>query len=205
MVDGIRMLDRATDAVRSFAAQIIVVVGATGGPAPPDGVTLVRDAHADAGPLAGLAAALAATRANRILVVGGDMPFLVEGVLAVLLAALLDPAVQVAALEHDGRSRPLPIAVRRDPALKAAQAALDHGDRRLRAILETLATVAIPESTWRALDPSARTIADVDTPADLDSGVDRGAADTRRPLPEEQGSIVRGREEREADGGDQPR
>jgi molybdopterin-guanine dinucleotide biosynthesis protein A len=172
-VDGVRMLDRATDSVRNLAAEIIVVVAATGGPAAPGGVTVVRDTEPDAGPLAGLVAGLAATRANRIIVVGGDMPFLVETVLAALLATLRDPAVEVAALEHDGLPRPLPIAVRRDPALRAAQASLGAGDHRLRAILEALSTTVIPETTWRALDPTARTLADVDTPADLDLDMDQ--------------------------------
>ena len=106
MVDGVRMLDRTTDAVRSLAAEIVVVVGSTGGPDAPPGVILVRDTEPDAGPLAGLAAGLAVVRANRILVVAGDMPFLEEAILAMLLAGLADPAVVAVALVHDGRPRP---------------------------------------------------------------------------------------------------
>jgi molybdopterin-guanine dinucleotide biosynthesis protein A len=167
LIDGTRMLDRATDAVRSLAAEILVVVAPTGGPQAPPGVTLVRDAEPDAGPLAGLAAGLAQAHAHRILVVAGDMPYLEEAVLGTLLAGLADRAVDAVALVHDGRPRPVPIAIRREPALGAANAALDRGDRRLRALLEDLPTATIPEATWRKLDPTARTLADVDTPADL--------------------------------------
>ena len=95
------------------------------------------------------------------------MPTLVGAVIDSILAALDAPAVEAVVLEHEGRARPLPIAMRRDPALAAADVLLADGERRLRALIETLETTVIPESTWRALDPYGMTVRDIDTPADL--------------------------------------
>jgi hypothetical protein len=53
-------------------------------------------------------------------------------------------------------------------ARDAARALMDGGGRRLRDLLEALRVSAIDEATWRALDPEARTLIDVDEPGDLD-------------------------------------
>jgi molybdopterin-guanine dinucleotide biosynthesis protein A len=84
-----------------------------------------------------------------------------------MLAAVDVPGVEAAVLEHEGRARPLPMALRRGPALAAADTLLADGGRRLRALTETLVTTIIPEATWRALDPYGMTVRDIDTPADL--------------------------------------
>jgi molybdopterin-guanine dinucleotide biosynthesis protein A len=57
--------------------------------------------------------------------------------------------------------------VRRAPAIAAARPLLDAGERRLRALLESLETRSIPETAWRRLDPVGDTLRDIDTPADL--------------------------------------
>ena len=62
-----------------------------------------------------------------------------------------------------------PLVLRRDPALAAAERLFAGGERRLRALTETLSTHVIAEATWRTLDPDARTLRDIDTPADLDT------------------------------------
>ena len=95
------------------------------------------------------------------------MPTLVGAVVDSMLVALDAPGVDAVVLEHDGRARPLPIALRRDPALAAADRLLADGERRLRALVEALETTVIPEATWRALDPYGMTVRDIDTPADL--------------------------------------
>ena len=61
----------------------------------------------------------------------------------------------------------LPFAARRDPALAAARSGLADGDRRLRGLFERLALAEVPEAAWRALDPAARTLRDIDRPEDL--------------------------------------
>jgi len=164
-IDGRPVLIHAIDAVRPMATEIIVVAAPGTTPAVPDDVRLVHDAVAFEGPLAGTRAGLIAASGSTVVLVGGDMPDVVDAVLAMMVAALADADAVV--LEHDGRSRPLPMVLRRDPALVAAHQLLDQGERRLRALADMLVAHIVPEPDWRVLDPDARTLHDIDTEADL--------------------------------------
>lgn len=167
-VDGRPLLAHAIEAVRPFAAQIVVVAAPGAVPLLPDDVELVHDAAAFEGPLAGVLAGLAATSEPTVVVVGGDMPTLVPAVVERLVAGLdADADVDVVVLEHDGRARPLPMALRREAALERADRLIAAGERRLRALTEGPAVSVIPEPAWRALDPDGLTVRDIDTPADL--------------------------------------
>jgi molybdopterin-guanine dinucleotide biosynthesis protein A len=149
-----------------LASEIVVVGPPDGDVATVDGVTLVRDEVPFEGPLAGLITGLGAVVEPVVLVIGGDTPSLVGSVVESMLGALV-PGVDVVVLEHDGRSRPLPMVLRRDTGLASARRLYATGERRLRALTETLPTHVIPESTWRLLDPEGLTLRDIDTPADL--------------------------------------
>lgn len=167
-LEGRSLLQHAIDRVRPYAEERIVVAAPSARPVLPADVRLVHDPSAFEGPLLGLFAALAATRRPRLLVVGGDMPWLAGPVLEALLAALDgDPAVDVALLEADGDTRPLPMALRREPASAVLSPAIARGERRLRALAELLPTAVLAEADWRRLDPTGATTTDVDTPADL--------------------------------------
>ncbi len=185
-VDGRPLLEHAIAAVRPFATQIVVVRAPTAaGPGrtawpeadtdaeaeadlslPPD-VSLVHDLVAYEGPLLGLVVGLRAARESLVVVVGGDMPTIVASVIEALLTELDDPEIDAAILQHEGRARPLPMAVRRTAGLAAAERLVRGGERRLRALGEALTTRVIAEPAWRLLDPDGLTIRDVDTPADL--------------------------------------
>ena len=166
-IDGRTLLDSAIDGVTPAATEILVVAAPDGAPDLPPGARLVHDPVAFEGPLAGVAAGLRAAHESIVLVVGGDMPTLVGAVIDSMLAALDAAGVEAVVLEHQGRARPLPIALRRDPASAATDRLVAGGERRLRALIETLETTVIPEATWRALDPYGMTVRDIDTPADL--------------------------------------
>ena len=166
--DGRSLLSNAIDGVTPASTEILVIAAPGATLRVPARATLVHDPVAFEGPLAGVAAGLRAAHESVVFVVGGDMPTLVGAVVESMLAALDAPGVEAVVLEHDGRARPLPLALRRDPALDAADRLLADGERRLRALSEALATTVIPEPTWRALDPYGMTVRDIDTPADLD-------------------------------------
>lgn len=142
-------------------------------------VALVRDAEPFAGPLAALANVLARAEPDvddLAIVVGGDMPLLVPGVLKAMLDRLeADPGVTGVILERDRATSQadaarhvLPLAVRVTVARRAAREAIEEGHRSLGALLDRLAVAEVPVSAWRALDPDAETLLDVDTVADLD-------------------------------------
>jgi len=166
-IDGRPLLDYSIAAARALTDEIVVVAAPDGDPAMPDGVTLVHDLRPFEGPLAALDAGLAASRADRVVVVGGDMPSLVPAVLGQLLAALATDAT-AAILEVEGGPRPiLPLALARDPASAAVRRLLDCGERRLGALLDVLELRIVPSAEWRFDDPDGRTLRDIDTPADL--------------------------------------
>jgi molybdenum cofactor guanylyltransferase len=167
-IDGRPMLDHAIDAVRQVASDV-AVVGAPDGPTvdlAPD-ATVVTDATAYEGPLAGLATGLRAlqTSVERVIVVGGDMPTLVPAVLTRLLRQLDDH--ELAVLADEERPRPLPMAIERAAGLAAVERILARDERRLRALLEDLDVAVIPPATWQADDPAGDTLRDVDLPEDL--------------------------------------
>ena len=110
---------------------------------------------------------LAAARSPTVLVVGGDMPALSVALLEAMVALLLASDESAVVLEHDGRGRPLPMAVRRVPALTTASALFAGGERRLRALAEALSAAVLPEAAWRPIDPDGDTLRDIDTEADL--------------------------------------
>jgi molybdenum cofactor guanylyltransferase len=166
-IDGRTLLERAVDAVRPLASEVLVVAAPGANLALPEGVTLVHDPVAFEGPLAGLLAGLGASREPIALVVGGDMPTIVGAVIESMLAELDAPEIDAVVVEHEGRARPLPMVLRRDPALAAAERLYAVGERRLRALPDALTTRSVAEAVWRALDPAGLTLRDIDTPADL--------------------------------------
>lgn len=141
-------------------------------------VVLFRDPDDDAGPLAALANVLGHAERGTdrgAIVVGGDMPFVVPGVLAAMLHALeRDAAVDGVLLAPPDsptasqRRQVLPMAVRVDAAAPRAAEAVASGERSLRSFVDRLVVLELPSSAWLPLDPGALTLADIDTPADLE-------------------------------------
>jgi molybdopterin-guanine dinucleotide biosynthesis protein A len=187
MADGRSVLAHSVAAVAAVADEVVVVV-APGASLPSDvgaGVRIVHDPEAYGGPLVGLLAGLEGVAGEVVLVVGGDMPAVRPAVLRLLGGRLgADPAIEAARLEGppedeagvlERRVRrggvPLPCVVRRAAATTACREALAAGDRRLRGCLERLATTVVAAGEWRALDPSGRSLLDIDAPADF-AGLD---------------------------------
>lgn len=172
-LDGRTLLDRAVDALATRASEVLVV-GPAHGPAPAlhpsrrgPPIHVLRDPEPGGGPLVGLAVGLEAASQAIVLVAGGDMPALVPNVLDLLVDEVAAGA-GAAALEAGGRVHPLPCALDRVRARAALGRVRSAGRSSVHAVLEALEFVAIPESGWRALDPGAATLLDVDRPADLD-------------------------------------
>jgi molybdopterin-guanine dinucleotide biosynthesis protein A len=175
-VDGRPLLHRAILAVATVSDEVVVVIGSDGArpPLPADlevRVRVVRDALAGGGPLAGLAAGLAAARGRLAIVVGGDQPWLSSAVLAELLLWLgreaEGPLLDAVALVEGGLVRPLPAALRVATARPVAQALVDGGSRRLGGLFEHLRVGTLEPERWRVLDPDGASLRDVDTPEDL--------------------------------------
>jgi molybdopterin-guanine dinucleotide biosynthesis protein A len=175
---GRPLLHLAIDAVAGVVDEIVVVVGADA-PAPvllpyvPVPVVVARDAVAGQGPLAGLAAGLAAASHPLALLAGGDQPALQPALLRELLrrldAGAGGAALDIVGLEEDGRLRPLPVALRVASVRPAADAALAAGTRSLVGLFGRLRVETLAPDQWRALDPRGDSLRDVDTRDDLPS------------------------------------
>lgn len=167
IIDGRPLLEHAIEAVRSVASVVVVVLAPGAERDLPVDVLVARDADAYEGPLAGVAAGLGALPGDVeiALVVGGDMPTLSGPVLQLLIAIVADTASPPAAVLDEGG--PLPMAVRASVAASAARHSLAAGERRLRALPDRLGATVIDGRTWRALDPEAATLRDIDRPSDL--------------------------------------
>jgi molybdenum cofactor guanylyltransferase len=150
-------------AAAARVADPVVLVAPEGHPARRLGPRVVTDPGQ--GPLAALAAALAALAAEHVLVLAGDHPGLRVELLAHLVG--LAPRGEAVACRRGPRLEPLVAVYRRAPALAVARARLAAGDRSLLGLLAALDTVVVEEPDWRALDPDGRSFVDLDDPADL--------------------------------------
>jgi molybdopterin-guanine dinucleotide biosynthesis protein A len=172
---GMSVLDWTIAAMRSVVDEVVVVGHAAVGDAsstavPPDGERFVEDTEPFGGPVAGLLVGLDACVGEVVLVAGGDMPLLHAEVLRLLVARLVaDPPADAVHLAVAEGWQPLPLGLRREPAMAAATEALGASDRSLVGFVRRLSNAAVAEAEWRAIDPGGDTIADVDTPADLEA------------------------------------
>jgi len=170
-VEGGPLIHRAIGAVASVCTEVLVALSVEG--ASPDlaevavPVRIVRDPGPDAGPLGGILAGLEAAREPFVLVAAGDMPSLRPDVLGLLVRRLEAEGIEAVTLTYRGRLEPLPCALRNGAALVAARRLAANSERSVRALLAAIRTVSLDEMEWRALDPSAATLRDVDEPADL--------------------------------------
>ncbi|WP_169786785.1 formate dehydrogenase accessory sulfurtransferase FdhD [Nitriliruptor alkaliphilus] len=165
-VEGRPLLRRAVDAVAAVSDEVVVAVAPArplpSGLALPSDVRVVTDAPGHEGPLAGLAAGLAAASHDVVVVLGGDHGWADPATLATLRDRVAgDAEVDAAVLEVDGRRQPLAAAYRRRVG-EVARARLAAGELRLVALLDDLRVVTV------SAPGAERTARDVDVPADLD-------------------------------------
>lgn len=154
----------ANESILALASNAPVPAFPPAGRAP----SIVRDAFPEAGPLVGLLAGLQSTSAAIAILVGGDMPLVRADVLRLLADRIVGhERLAAAALLDGGHLRPLPCALRVEPARAAAERLVAAGERSLRSLLGALEADTVEEADWRALDPDGSSLRDVDTPLDL--------------------------------------
>ena len=163
-VGGVELATLAL-AAAAEVADPVVLVAPEGHPARRLARRLVTDPGR--GPLAAVAAALAALDATHVLVLAGDHPGLRVELLAHL--AGLAAGAEAVACRRGPRLEPLVAVYERRPALALARARLteEAGDHSLAGLLAGLRTLVVEEPQWRAFDPDGRSFVDLDDPADL--------------------------------------
>jgi molybdenum cofactor guanylyltransferase len=163
-IGGRAVADRQLEVLRPIFARIFAVAN---DPAPwrARGVEVVADRVAGAGPLAGLAAALAAAGdVEAVVCLAGDLPFLSPA----LLTALRERAPDAEALAPRPAGRAEPLCARYAVRLRAAvEARLVDGRLALHALLGEAATVWLDDGELAALDPGGLSFVNLNSPDDL--------------------------------------
>ena len=171
-IDGVPLLHHAIRAAAGVCDEVLVVGAPSGLPVElPEGLAsvpvVVLDIDAYQGPLVALIDAAASASRERLLLVGGDMPDVVPAVLRRLLTWGAES--EGACLISGDWVQPLPMGLDRAATLARGRELVEAGERSLRALISALAVEQLPEAEWRAFDPKAMSLHDIDRPEDLAS------------------------------------
>lgn len=147
------MIERVVDSVATICETVLVSVGTDPRDYPLSNVRYVQDHFSDAGPLAGIHAAMLASDSPWLLVAACDMPFVTPEVLRRLLAARTARVEAVLAQENGGRLHPLCGCYRRT-LLPDNSAYLDGGHRTVRGFVAEIkhAAVTLPGGPLRNIN-----------------------------------------------------
>jgi molybdopterin-guanine dinucleotide biosynthesis protein A len=165
VVEGRRIIDRQLDVLLALFERVVIVANdAT--PFAGLGLPVIPDrAGPGRGPLAGIDAALAwlPPEADSVVCVAGDMPFLVPAILRALRDA---PPAAAVVPRPAGKVEPLCARYHRALAPVIA-AALSAGELAVHALLARPGVAFLDDGALRPLDPTLRSFANVNSPADL--------------------------------------
>ncbi len=191
---GELLLPRIVRIVAEVLGPVIVVAAdAQELPPLPKGVEVIRDRHTGKGPLAGLAAGLAALdgRCEVVYLSSCDVPFLSADFIRRVIATLDD--AQIAVPELGGYPHPL-AGVYRLSVRTVVERMLSDNRLRLRDLLDAVPTRRLP-AEWFA-DVGLESLDNVNTPADYETALLREKTanrtndtnDTNGKPPEKSGS-----------------
>jgi molybdopterin-guanine dinucleotide biosynthesis protein A len=163
VVEGRTIFERQCEVLRPRVAEILV-----SSPREVPGHRTVADAVPGAGPLAGIAAGLAAAATPWLLVVAGDMPY-VSGALIDLVLARAGDGVDAVGIRIGALPEPLLCLLRAGAARPAIAARLAGARLKASRLLTDgdLRVAWITEPEVRAIDPALRALFNVNEPGDL--------------------------------------
>lgn len=168
-IDGTPIIDRLRAALAPHAGELLLAVADPAQAAGLGDARVVVDAVPGAGPVAGLAAARAATDARWLIAVAGDMPHVTAAVIAALLARAGD-GVDAVGIRLGTPPLPEPLlAVWGRAAAPTMARALAAGRYRTSSLLtdDGLRVAWLDEADLRAVDPPLRSVQNVNRPTDL--------------------------------------
>jgi molybdopterin-guanine dinucleotide biosynthesis protein A len=119
------------------------------------------------GPLAGMAAALGATRSAWNLIVACDLPYLSAEWLEWLLARAAESEGQAVVPKTERGLEPLAAVYRRECGA-AICAALARGERKVTDVLRELRVETVHAREWRRLDPRGQVLKNMNRPGDYE-------------------------------------
>ena len=165
-IGGVALATRVARCLASICEDVVLV----GGDPPPDAPgRRVPDAEGPRCALRGLVSALEGVRAERVLVVATDLPFVTPDLLLALVA--WPEADAVVPRSSDG-AHPLCALYRRERALEAARKHLAEQRLALSALLDAIDTRYFGGDDLLAVDPHGLALANLNTPDDVARAAD---------------------------------
>ena len=160
---GVPMVMRAAQLAQPYVASVAIV-------APFEryahlGLRAIPDRWPDAGPLGGIATALASTSAEWNLILGCDLPHLTPEWVAWLISRALDSPAHAVVPESQGGLEPL-AAMYRQCCGAAFTTAVERGVRRVTEGLSEILFERVSLAEWRDLDPKGTLFENMNTPED---------------------------------------
>lgn len=161
-LDGKPLLQHVTDAVTQVFPDVMISVRQ-----PREGIDLrqVCDARNEAGPLAGLAAALASIETPWLFAVACDMPYVTPALLVFLAQQRAGHQAVVPVVQ--GHPQPLAAFYARSCLGAIREVLASDGKHSLRVLLERLDVCYVDEAQLLEHDPQLRSFFDLDTPEDV--------------------------------------
>jgi len=155
----------------------VIVVGAHTAPFENCGLPVIVDRVADAGPLAGVDAALASLQPNEsgVFCVASDMPLITPAAVRLVCGAF--PSAPAVYAQVGGRKQPL-FAVYRRASAAQIHAAVRSGRRKAMQVLSEIGAKSVAEADFARVDPCFDNLLNVNTAADLDVAQARWRART---------------------------
>jgi molybdopterin-guanine dinucleotide biosynthesis protein A len=161
--DGVPLVRRVAEALREVSDEVIVVANE---PRYQQlGYAVVPDRYGETGALGGIATAVAVANGDLVCVAACDMPYPSPDVFRLLLrlAEGHDVAVPLIAGEYETMH-----AVYRKSSLRAMEAALARGGRRIIAFFGEVRVREVSAAEVQAVDPALRSFTNLNTPEDLE-------------------------------------
>ncbi len=162
---GVPIIERVARALEACVCPVRVVLRPST-PCPLD-LPRIDDAHEERAPIVGIHAALVACESSAVLVAAGDMPE-IEPRLLLALLALVPAEAGADVVAPCGPAGPEPLlAVYRPRILPEIERRIEKGELSLRALLESVDTLLIPEAELRCIDPGLASLRNLNRPEDL--------------------------------------
>lgn len=164
VIGGRTIFERQVAVLAPRVAEIVV-----SSPRPVAGYRTVADAVADIGPLAGIAAGLAACRTPWLLIIAGDMPHITGPVVDLLVSRIAAPDDAIG-IRIGGLAEPLFCALRCATCAPIVGLRIANEQRKVSRLLTDgdLHVRWIDDAELRAVDPEHRALFNVNAPDDLE-------------------------------------
>jgi len=142
LVEGVPLWRRQLETLRATAPVEVLISGRSEGPYAEGGAAVILDQWPETGPLGGLATVLPRSAAPWVLVLAVDMPRMTTVYLRGLVAEAERTGRGVVPRFADGQRQPLAAVYPRE-AGAVAEALLQHGERRMEALLRGLQDIGL--------------------------------------------------------------